>query len=61
MTVVPVVCSLFAGYPPRIHAGCSFRLQGADSAYSGRAYTFAFSAAGSAYALCRGIGRPGPQ
>jgi len=51
-TPAPVVCNVFADCPPRIHAGCSFRLQGADSAYSGRAYTFAFSAAGSACALC---------
>lgn len=28
MSAGTVVCSLFAGYPPRIHAGRSFRLQG---------------------------------
>ena len=28
MTVVPVVCNVFADCPPRIHAGCSFRFKG---------------------------------
>lgn len=49
MTVVPVVCNVFADCPPRIHAGCGFWLQGADSAYSGRTYTLAFSATGVAF------------
>ena len=30
VTPAPVVCNVFAGCPPRIHARCSFRLQGVE-------------------------------